>query len=42
MHQNVNMVSENAPLKFVTEVDDMVGNSENALYYPFGNVFRLK
>lgn len=42
MHQNVNMVSENAPLKFVTEVDDMVGNSENTLYYPFGNVFRLK
>ena len=41
MHQNINMVSENAPLKFVTEVDDMVGNSENALYYPFGNVFRL-
>ena len=41
MHQNTNMVPQNAPMRFITEVEEMTGGSEELLY-PYGNIYRLK
>ena len=42
MHQNANMIPEDAPMRFITEAEEMVGNSKESLYYPFGSIYRLK
>ena len=42
MHQNANMIPEDAPMRFITEAEEMVGDSKESLYYPFGSIYRLK
>ena len=42
MHQNVNMVPEDTPMRFITEAKEMVGNSKESLHFPFGSVYRLR